>query len=1126
MIRKIIGILLCCLLIIGFVPVWAFAATPYPLWIGEVQVTDENCNDVLGDGGSVAVTPYGSYYYIYLRGANITKGSSHVSGVYDGIYCGDPSASVTIYARDSSISLTPPSGYSTARGIAAKNLNIYVFDGTFAIDVKAGTTGSGDSACGIEGGDILLFSSPDCELNISSEDRGIAGSGDIQIDVYPDAKLNIASGTMTGCSGEGISTIGRVSISNDGDVSISSGSAYSIASVEAQSVRLFGDGNYDIKSENVGIEAFDDVEIEVYGSVSIEGEGHAVALMNSGKKLRVGGSVNPLTLECDPASIGLGGSPVINVADLDKQPFDFDSDYSISGNPDTDSLLTAQKLGYLTVGSTVVDDSNKDDVFSDGTVKYDSAAKKLYLNNANITDKRFNGMDAMGIYSPNDLTVSLEGANKIELADDSSAGYMYGMYCHGDLRFEGDGTLDIVCGSGSFDSFSVMCAGMLYSDADGAVTIDTTLINYSNGMRANKGILISGDGDLTVSAMDVGIYSKSGPISIKGKGNVTVNSTYDSVRAEFGIVDISGKGNVTAGSTIYAYKDLTVLTSDASQSIQVISPDGACLISDEGGISLAGPGSIVLSSVNSGGIYTNVGDIVLSNTGDVNIESCFDSISSGGDVRLYGTGNVKAHSTDENAIYAFETCTIDADGNIELITDTADSIYANGDVTVSGTGDLSVTSPGSDGIYTEAGDVVISGSGNVTVISGNNAIGLYGTGKELKLEGSSPVIELDAPTAYAVHNYSDNTSPVGGSTLGDYTVTGAPDSAYCKYELTAPVYTITVLTDGNGTAAADYSNAAAGTAVALVTTPNAGFHFKGWDSADVTVSGNTFTMPAKDVSVKAMFEADGSAPVPGDEDDVRFTLSFNTNGGSSIPKLSLSEASTVQLSGYRPSKEGASFAGWYSDKDLTREISSVKMIKDTVVYAKWNTETKPVSALPFDDVSSGSWSYDDIRFVYENGLMDGTASNVFAPARSTSRGMIVTILFRLDKASAAGLQCPFGDVRSGSYYEGPISWAAANGIVEGYGNGKFGPDDAITREQLAVILYNYAKYKGYDVSASAGLEGFTDSGEVSSYAKQAMSWAVGSGLMEGSSGRLVPKGSATREQAAALIHRYCEKIAK
>ena len=182
------------------------------------------------------------------------------------------------------------------------------------------------------------------------------------------------------------------------------------------------------------------------------------------------------------------------------------------------------------------------------------------------------------------------------------------------------------------------------------------------------------------------------------------------------------------------------------------------------------------------------------------------------------------------------------------------------------------------------------------------------------------------------------------------------------------------------------------------------------------------------------------------------------------------------------------------------------------------------SGLPFADVPSGSWYYDDIAYVYDAGLMTGLTATTFGPNLSTTRGMIVTILWRMENEPAAKRGCPFADVRRGSYYEQAIAWASENGIVTGFDASTFAPDRTITREQLAAILFRFAAYRGMDaVTLRENLSSFQDQAAISAYAVSALNWAVGEGLMQGTGDKLEPTGSATRAQVAAMLRRFIQR---
>lgn len=282
-----------------------------------------------------------------------------------------------------------------------------------------------------------------------------------------------------------------------------------------------------------------------------------------------------------------------------------------------------------------------------------------------------------------------------------------------------------------------------------------------------------------------------------------------------------------------------------------------------------------------------------------------------------------------------------------------------------------------------------------------------------------------------------------------------------------------------------------------------------------------------DLSGVAYYQAPshGGSGSSGGSASTTYTLTFETNGGNAISKVTKNKGTTIDLAQYAPTKSGATFEGWYADKGLTKKITSVKLDANTTVYAKW-TEA-PVSGLPFGDVKTADWFYNDVKYVYEKGMMAGTAADVFAPNATTTRAMIVTILYRLEGSPAVTGTSAFVDVPAGQWYTDAVNWAAANQIVKGTSATTFAPNDSITREQMAAILYRYAQYKGYDVTKKADLSGYSDNGQVSAYAKDALAWANAAKLINGvTNTTLAPQGNATRAQVSAILHRFCDGVVK
>lgn len=380
----------------------------------------------------------------------------------------------------------------------------------------------------------------------------------------------------------------------------------------------------------------------------------------------------------------------------------------------------------------------------------------------------------------------------------------------------------------------------------------------------------------------------------------------------------------------------------------------------------------------------------------------------------------------------------------------------------------------------------------------------------------------------------------GGSHATEALASGTYTVSLLKSGWTDPINTMTITLaqvsyDTNGgtpeAIASFYTDT--NNTVTLPAAPNkSGYTFDGWKSSadnSVTQAGAKVAVSA-DTTFTAQWSkrssgSHGGSGSSGGSASTTYTLTFETNGGSAISKVTKNKGTTIDLAQYAPTKSGATFEGWYADKGLTKKITSVKLDANTTVYAKW-TEA-PVSGLPFKDVKTADWFYNDVKYVYEKGMMAGTAADVFAPNATTTRAMIVTILYRLEGSPAVTGTSAFVDVPAGQWYTDAVNWAAANQIVNGTSATTFAPNDSITREQMAAILYRYAQYKGYDVTKQADLSGYSDNGQVSAYAKDALAWANAAKLINGvTNTTLAPQGNATRAQVSAILHRFCDGVVK
>ena len=268
-------------------------------------------------------------------------------------------------------------------------------------------------------------------------------------------------------------------------------------------------------------------------------------------------------------------------------------------------------------------------------------------------------------------------------------------------------------------------------------------------------------------------------------------------------------------------------------------------------------------------------------------------------------------------------------------------------------------------------------------------------------------------------------------------------------------------------------------------------------------------------------------------------LKFDTNGGSDINTLTEWEYSTIDLDEYVPEKEGYKFVGWYADEDLTKEIDEVYLTEDTTVYAKWEKieeevpeepeeteEIKEPETISFKDVKENDWFYEAVSYAVENGLMSGMSEDIFAPNTPLTREMLAVVLYNVEGQPESTEADTFTDVKGDMWYTDAILWANENGIVAGYDNSAYGVGDLITREQFATILYRYAQFKGYDTTQGGmAVREFSDYENISDYARPAMAWAVNAGIMGGmDDGTLMPQGKATRAEAATMLMNFCENM--
>lgn len=292
---------------------------------------------------------------------------------------------------------------------------------------------------------------------------------------------------------------------------------------------------------------------------------------------------------------------------------------------------------------------------------------------------------------------------------------------------------------------------------------------------------------------------------------------------------------------------------------------------------------------------------------------------------------------------------------------------------------------------------------------------------------------------------------------------------------------------------------------------NESYTFKYTHSSGGSSGGSSSGKTTYKVTTSAVNNGGVNASPSSAEKGATITITLSPDKGYKLDKLTVTDGSGKTVSTVKKSDTVYTF---------TMPASAVKVGVSYVKATETPSETK------FNDVSANDWFASAVDYVTGKGMMNGTADNTFSPKANTTRGMVVTVLYRLENQPSTSA-ASFTDVASGAYYANAVAWANANGIVSGYGSGKFGPNDKVTREQLAAILYRYAQYKKYDVSVGedTNILSYDDAQSISTYAIPAIQWACGAGVVTGKSGsKLDPKGNATRAEVAAMLMRFCENV--
>ena len=410
-----------------------------------------------------------------------------------------------------------------------------------------------------------------------------------------------------------------------------------------------------------------------------------------------------------------------------------------------------------------------------------------------------------------------------------------------------------------------------------------------------------------------------------------------------------------------------------------------------------------------------------------------------------------------------------------------------------------------------------SGDYTITGISDAGSRIMYGDNEEV-------VAGSDGKFAVSGKLYEGQTSSVIMLCAQDFAGnTSTPQTALVIKKISNTVTVNDSYAENSGSG--EYSE---GETVTIKAGERSGYKFSGWTTddgvqfADSKSAETTFTMPSKAVTVTANWTK-SSGGNGGGGGNVRYTVSFETNGGNDIASKTVTKNSVIKEP-ESPIKDGFDFEGWYTDKGLkTKYDFTEKVTKNFTLYAKWTEKDNGEWKNPFTDVKENDWFYDSVKYAYENDLMKGISNTEFAPDSDVTRAMFVTVIYSMENEPQTG-KCAFTDVESGSYYESAVAWTNENGIVSGISEDCFAPNEPITREQMAAIIYRYAAFKGYDITTSSNTS-YTDNDNISDYAKDAVIWAAEKSVMTGNTdGSFAPKANTTRAQAASVFMRMVENL--
>lgn len=767
-------------------------------------------------------------------------------------------------------------------------------------------------------------------------------------------------------------------------------------------------------------------------------------------------------------------------------------EYSEKANEKIAVYLASGNMNLVLVGKNTVDALGEGSAASCGinlgggslTISGEEGASLSVFggDTTNTTNSNSCGIYANGAITMESGTVTATG--------ESAAGSSYGIYTKGSITIN-SGTVNAASGEAGGNSYGIHTAAWSTS-----ITVNSGTVNATSGEAQGDscGIFVESQDYKSIHSS----FSITGG-SVTAKGGDAVGTGWYSCG-----IKVDGEFTISGGTVNATGKRSTKKTSCGIYAIQSVKISGGTVTATGGTSDNEYSSGIFATNFSGYNVEVNISGGTVTATGGAAEKGSYGILTETADseepstVTIDGNSVVRANTTDTEGVDGKPINGIVSNTTININKENA-IVFENGVGTVHGT-------------VTLEEDLTIEADESLTIPQG--ATLTIPDGVTLTNEG--------ALTNNGTITNSGTLTNNGTLTIGQGgSLTGMVAGNQVQY-------TVTVLTDGSGSASASTTAAEEGEIITLTASPSSGYHFERWEvvSGGVTLTGNQFTMLDQPVTVKAVFEKNPYIPPT-----YAVTTPETTGGTVTVSPTRASSGRTVTI---------------IATPDLGFALESLTVLdsrgNEIALTDKGDgkyTFTMPASRvtveasftpapLPFEDVAPGAWYEEAVRYAYFHNIMEGMRETEFAPATALTRAMAVQILYNLEgqpDLSDENLGYPYEDVDAQAWYGDAVYWARITGVAEGYGDGTFQPGDSITRQEFAQMLYNYAKYKGYDLTAEGDLAQFPDSESVADWAEAAMRWAYGNQLINGhDDGTIDAAGIGTRAQAASILMKFDQNL--